>query len=130
MSDLYLVTGGAGFIGSNISEKLVNNGENVRVIDNFLTGKSVNLDTFKDKIEYGKANSNIESLIKATGICPICEKECYGTGYCSTECARYAKRKVDRPTKDYLAELIENKPMTQIGKMYGVSDNAVRKWIK
>jgi UDP-glucose 4-epimerase len=52
MSDLYLVTGGAGFIGSNIAEKLVNSGENVRVIDNFLTGKRENMTTFIDKIDF------------------------------------------------------------------------------
>ncbi len=52
MSDLYLVTGGAGFIGSNIAEKLVDSGEKVRVIDNFLTGKQENMNTFFDKIEF------------------------------------------------------------------------------
>ena len=52
MSDLYLVTGVAGFIGSNIAEKLVDSGEKVRVIDNFLTGKRENMDTFFDKIEF------------------------------------------------------------------------------
>ncbi len=54
MSDLYLVTGGAGFIGSNIAEKLVANGEKVRVIDNFLTGKQENMNTFIDKIQFIK----------------------------------------------------------------------------
>jgi len=38
-----LVTGGAGFIGSNLSEKLVELGHEVRVIDNFSTGKRDNL---------------------------------------------------------------------------------------
>jgi nucleoside-diphosphate-sugar epimerase len=52
MSDLYLITGGAGFIGSNISEKLVLSGEKVRVIDNFLTGKPENMTTFRDNIEF------------------------------------------------------------------------------
>jgi len=52
MSDLYLVTGGAGFIGSNIAEKLVDSGEKVRVIDNFLTGKQENMVTFIDKIDF------------------------------------------------------------------------------
>ena len=47
----YLVTGGAGFIGSHISEELVNRGHEVRIIDNFLTGKKENIASFLDKIE-------------------------------------------------------------------------------
>jgi|688.fasta_scaffold612440_1 5-methylcytosine-specific restriction endonuclease McrA len=39
-------------------------------------------------------------------------------------------RKVDRPSRENLDKLIEQYPMTTIGKMYGVSDNAVRKWKK
>lgn len=39
-------------------------------------------------------------------------------------------RKVERPTKEKLEELITKYPMTKIGKMYGVSDNAIRKWLK
>jgi nucleoside-diphosphate-sugar epimerase len=40
----YLVTGGAGFIGSNIAEALVGRGERVRVLDNFVTGRRENLE--------------------------------------------------------------------------------------
>jgi UDP-glucose 4-epimerase len=40
---LYLVTGGAGFIGSHLCEELVRRGERVRVVDNLVTGKRVNL---------------------------------------------------------------------------------------
>ncbi|MEK7062539.1 MAG: NAD-dependent epimerase/dehydratase family protein, partial [Patescibacteria group bacterium] len=47
----YLVTGGAGFIGSNIVSKLVQNGESVRVLDNLATGKLKNIELFLDKIE-------------------------------------------------------------------------------
>ena len=39
---LWLVTGGAGFIGSNITEELVRIGERVRVFDNFSTGRKEN----------------------------------------------------------------------------------------
>ena len=47
----YLVTGGAGFIGSNIVEELVGRGEKVKVLDNFITGFRENLAPFMDKIE-------------------------------------------------------------------------------
>ncbi len=40
---LYLVTGGAGFIGSHLSEELVRRGERVRVVDSLVTGKRANL---------------------------------------------------------------------------------------
>ncbi len=48
---VYLVTGGAGFIGSNITLFLVKKGEKVKVIDNFLTGKKENLSSIINKIE-------------------------------------------------------------------------------
>jgi nucleoside-diphosphate-sugar epimerase len=47
----YLVTGGGGFIGSHLVESLVSQGQDVRVLDNFLTGKKENLAAFMDDIE-------------------------------------------------------------------------------
>ena len=53
MSDpLYLVTGGAGFIGSHIVEALVQRGDSVRVLDNLSTGNRQNLDGVRDAIEF------------------------------------------------------------------------------
>ncbi|MEA3508735.1 MAG: NAD-dependent epimerase/dehydratase family protein, partial [Synergistota bacterium] len=42
----FLVTGGAGFIGSNLAECLLEKGHNVRILDNFSTGKQENLEGF------------------------------------------------------------------------------------
>jgi len=47
----YLITGGAGFIGSNIAHVLLEKGAEVRIIDNFSTGRRINLADIEDKIE-------------------------------------------------------------------------------
>jgi UDP-glucose 4-epimerase len=47
----YLVTGGAGFIGSHLVERLVSDGESVRVLDDFSSGKRENLVPFEGRIE-------------------------------------------------------------------------------
>lgn len=52
----FLVTGGAGFIGSNIARKLVSEGCFVRVIDNLLTGKKSNLAGIIERIEFIEAD--------------------------------------------------------------------------
>jgi UDP-glucose 4-epimerase len=48
---LYLVTGGAGFIGSHIVQELVRRGERLRVLDNFSTGRRENIAPFLEHIE-------------------------------------------------------------------------------
>ena len=45
----YIVTGGGGFIGSHLSEKLVKLGHKVTVIDNFSVGRRDNLKNIKKK---------------------------------------------------------------------------------
>ncbi len=47
----YLVTGGAGFIGSHIAEELAIKGFFVRIVDNFLTGKEENVAPFLEDVE-------------------------------------------------------------------------------
>ena len=48
--------------------------------------------------------------------------------YCSPECAHFNRRKVDRPDIKTLKRLLKNYSLNHIGKMYGVSHAAVKKW--
>ena len=52
----YVVTGGAGFIGSYITKKLVERGDTITVIDNMNTGKEKNLESIRDKINFIKGD--------------------------------------------------------------------------
>lgn len=59
---IYLVTGGAGFIGSNIVNELLKRGDYVRVLDNFSTGKRENLYEFKDNKNFELFEGDLRSF--------------------------------------------------------------------
>jgi nucleoside-diphosphate-sugar epimerase len=52
----YLVTGGAGFIGSNLVDELLRRGHVVRVLDNVFTGRLENLEAARNRIEFFEAD--------------------------------------------------------------------------
>ena len=52
----YIITGGAGFIGSHIAERLVKQNRNVVILDNLSTGRIDNIDNFKKKIKFIKCD--------------------------------------------------------------------------
>ena len=60
----YLVTGGAGFIGSNIAEELVRRGTGVRVLDSLITGSLDNIGPFRKKIDFIKGDIRDKSALK------------------------------------------------------------------
>lgn len=66
--------------------------------------------------------------------CRYCDKEYKTTFedsiYCSVACSSMVTRKCERPGKDTLYSLLKHNNFTSVGKMFGVSDNAVRKWCK
>ncbi len=61
----FLVTGGAGFIGSNICRRIVRQGCFVRVVDNLLTGKKRNLADIIDRIEFIQADMGDEEFARS-----------------------------------------------------------------
>ena len=69
----YLVTGGAGFIGSHIAEALVKRGDRVRVLDNLITGRRENLSPIADRIEFieGDIRDYAATLRAAEGVSVI-----------------------------------------------------------
>jgi nucleoside-diphosphate-sugar epimerase len=72
----YLVTGGAGFIGSNLVKELLQRGEQVRVLDNFSTGKRENLD-----FTLGSGESRFELMEGDIRDIEICRKACVDIDY-------------------------------------------------
>ena len=70
----FLVTGGAGFIGSNLAEKILNLGYKVRVLDNFSTGKKRNIEEFLDDSNFEPIEGDIRDLAS-------CQQACNGIDY-------------------------------------------------
>lgn len=59
----FLVTGGAGFIGSNIAEALVRRGDRVRVLDNLSTGHLANLASIRERVEFIEGDLTHEAVV-------------------------------------------------------------------
>lgn len=73
-NSLFLVTGGAGFIGSNLCEALLNLGYRVRCLDDLSTGKQENVDIFKNDNKYDFILGDIKKI-------DICLDACDGVDY-------------------------------------------------
>lgn len=73
-NSLFLVTGGAGFIGSNLCEAILNMGYKVRCLDDLSTGKQANVDIFSDNPNYAFIKGDVKDL-------ETCMKACDGVDY-------------------------------------------------
>lgn len=76
-------------------------------------------------------NSGKAKVIEPT-FCITCDRTLQDKQkkYCSFECAGLGKRTTNRPDKKQLQDDINNMSWLAMGRKYGVSDNAVRKWAK
>lgn len=68
-NSIFLITGGAGFIGSNLCEALLNKGYKVRCLDNFSTGKQENIDFFLDNPNFTLIKGDIRDLKTCMNAC-------------------------------------------------------------
>ena len=71
---VFLVTGGAGFIGSNLCEAILNLGYRVRCLDDLSTGKKEHVEMFADNPNYTFIRGDIRDL-------ETCKKACEGADY-------------------------------------------------
>ena len=76
----FLVTGGAGFIGSNLCEAILNLGYKVRCLDDLSTGKQENVNLFLDNSDYEFIKGDIKDL-------DTCMKACEGVDYVLNQAA-------------------------------------------
>jgi len=99
---LYLVTGGAGFIGSNIVEELLRRGERVRILDNFLTGSMRNIDSAFESAGriWGecRVKDNLQLIKGDIRDLNACRKACKGVDYVLHQAAlRSVPKSVENP---------------------------------
>ncbi len=77
---VFLVTGGAGFIGSNLCEAILKMGYKVRCLDDFSTGKRENIEAFLSNPNFTLIEGDIRDY-------ETCEKACDGVDYVSNQAA-------------------------------------------
>lgn len=90
-NSVFLVTGGAGFIGSNLCEAILNLGYKVRCLDDLSTGKQSNVDLFINHLDYTFIKGDIKDF-------DTCMKACKGVDYVLNQAAwGSVPRSIDMP---------------------------------
>lgn len=115
---VFLVTGGAGFIGSNLCEAILNMGYRVRCLDDLSTGKQANVDMFIDNPNYTFIKGDIKDL-------DACMKACEGVDYVLNQAAwGSVPRSIEMPMF-YCA----NNIMGTLNMMEAARQNGVKKFV-
>lgn len=117
-NSLFLVTGGAGFIGSNLCEAILNLGYRVRCLDDLSTGKIENVNMFLDNPGYEFIKGDIKDF-------DICMKACEGVDYVLNQAAwGSVPRSIEMPLF-YCANNIQG----TLNMMEAARQNGVKKFV-
>ncbi len=111
---LFLVTGGAGFIGSNLCEAILKLGYRVRCLDNLSTGKQANVDLFVDNPNYEFIKGDIKDM-------DTCLKATEGVDYVLNEAAwGSVPRSIDKPVFYCANNILGTVNMMEASRVNGV----------
>ncbi len=111
---LFLVTGGAGFIGSNICEAILSMGYRVRCLDDLSTGKQENVDMFASAPNYEFIKGDIKDI-------DTCMKACEGVDYVMNEAAwGSVPRSIELPVFYCANNILGTVNMMEAAKVNGV----------
>lgn len=113
-NSLFLVTGGAGFIGSNLCEAILNLGYRVRCLDDLSTGKQENVDLFTDNPRYAFIRGDIKDF-------EICKAACEGVDYVLNQAAwGSVPRSIEMPQFYCMNNIVGTLNMLEASRQCGV----------
>ena len=111
---LFLVTGGAGFIGSNLCEAILKLGYRVRCLDDLSTGKQSNVDLFIDNPNYEFIKGDIKDM-------DTCLKATEGVDYVLNEAAwGSVPRSIDKPVFYCANNILGTVNMMEASRINGI----------
>ena len=117
-NSVFLVTGGAGFIGSNLCEAILNLGYKVKCLDDLSTGKQGNVDMFIDNPNYTFIKGDIKDL-------DTCMKACEGVDYVLNQAAwGSVPRSIEMPLF-----YEQNNIMGTLNMMEAARQNGIKKFV-
>lgn len=113
-----------------------------RVVASDKLGRWLNPSEFVHHLDGNRANNSPDNLIlvdnsthmgfhriKISHPCKTCGMETLNDVYCSRVCTRMGRRVVERPNREELLDELSKSSFEAIGRKYGVSGKAIRKWL-
>jgi len=118
------------------SDRANNRSENLTVLPKSMHAKLHkwldNCVVLKETEYVKRVNSGKSKAEEQYKFCLICKKTLQGKQkkFCSMRCTGYSQRKISRPAREILQSDLSKLSIVLLGKKYGVSDDAIRRWAK